>query len=325
MPLTLRGIGSCRIADTPFTVLDLETTGLTPGVDRVIEVAVLRIDPGSEPKLVYDTLVNPRRSVAATEIHGITDADVADAPAFADIAGDLVDALAGSVVTAYNVYFDIRFLTREMEQAGLRHTPPHLCLMYFRPLLGLGSRCSLDDACDAHGINHDRAHVAALDSQVSGRLLTLYLKLLDDRGVATFDELRELGTYQFLSSLANEPFHDAACFKLQPCGRRKSRLVSAEAVSALQAAPQPSGIREYWDALKTVVADLLINDEEMAIMRGIRDRHRLQDEQLRMLHARAFASVIAQFVDDQQLDDREQEKLRRFHRCLSSLGWAPGE
>ena len=52
---------------------------------------------------MLDTLVNPRRAIAATEIHGITDDDVADAPEFGDIASDLVAAISDCVVAAYNV------------------------------------------------------------------------------------------------------------------------------------------------------------------------------------------------------------------------------
>ena len=142
MKVAARGVGPLLIGDTPLAVIDFETTGLTPGVDRVVEVAVARLEPGCEPQLVLDTLVNPQRRVAATEIHGITDEDVSDAPSFAEVAGDLVEALAGCVVTAYNVYFDISFLSHELKSAGLNHVPPHMCLMYFRPrLLPTWSTC----------------------------------------------------------------------------------------------------------------------------------------------------------------------------------------
>lgn len=78
MPKPLSGIAERPIADTPIAVFDFETTGLHPGYDRVIEVSVIRIDPGQPPRLAFDTLVNPRRRVAATEIHGITDVRIFD-------------------------------------------------------------------------------------------------------------------------------------------------------------------------------------------------------------------------------------------------------
>ena len=99
------GIGSKCINDSPIAVVDFETTGLTPGVDRVVEVSVVRLNPGEVPQLVLDSLVNPMRPVAATEIHGITDADVASAPTFKEIAGDLIAALSD--------YFSPSFFSRK--------------------------------------------------------------------------------------------------------------------------------------------------------------------------------------------------------------------
>ena len=175
MTTTLAGITDHVIAETPISIIDFETTGLTPGADRVVEVSVVRLEPGSPPRVAFDTLVNPSRRVAATEIHGITDDDVADAPSFEDVAGDLVRALADSVVAAYNVYFDIRFLEYEFGASGLACSPPHFCLMYLRPMLEIGHRCSLGRALAEHGIGHAGAHTAAGDCLASASLMERYL------------------------------------------------------------------------------------------------------------------------------------------------------
>src|SRR5437762_12441231 len=89
------------VSNAALAVVDIETTGLHPGADRIVEISVVRIEPGAEPTLALDTLVNPGRRVAATEIHGITDADVIDAPRFEEIAGDLARGLSGAVLAAY--------------------------------------------------------------------------------------------------------------------------------------------------------------------------------------------------------------------------------
>ena len=99
------GLTGRSIAEMPIAVVDLETTGLHPGGDRIIEVAVVRVESNQQPTLLLDTLVNPRRHVSATEIHGITDADVADAPTFQEVAGNLLAAISGCVFASYNVYF----------------------------------------------------------------------------------------------------------------------------------------------------------------------------------------------------------------------------
>ena len=121
-----QGIRERRIAKTPLAVVDVETTGLNAGADRIVEIAVVRIDPGCAPQLVLETLINPQRRMAATEIHGLTDADVREAPRFIDIAGELTRVLTDCVVRAYNVYFDMKFLGYELGQAGsLRGTFGH--------------------------------------------------------------------------------------------------------------------------------------------------------------------------------------------------------
>ena len=57
----------------------------------------------------------------------------------------MVDALSGAVVAAYNVAFSVPFLEDELERVGVRLQPPRLGLMFLRPALGLGARCSLED------------------------------------------------------------------------------------------------------------------------------------------------------------------------------------
>src|SRR5207302_1080640 len=103
------------------------------------------------------------------------DGDVANAPKFNEIAGDLIGALSGCVVAAYNVYFDISFLSAELRTAGVNHEPPHFCLMYLRPMLGLGCRCKLDEACRLSGITHDVKHISSTDALASSALLQHYL------------------------------------------------------------------------------------------------------------------------------------------------------
>lgn len=196
------GIHDQAIADTPVAVLDFETTGLSPGYDRVVEVSVVRVDPGSRPRLVFDTLVNPGRRVAATEIHGITDRDVADAPRFEDIADGLLAALSGCVVAAHNVYFDVKFLRFELERLRLFREVPHLCTRYARPLLGLAA-CGLGEACLADGVDAIPSHTSRSDSMAAALLWLGYRDAFPGRGVATFRDLTLLGKrYKFFSSFA---------------------------------------------------------------------------------------------------------------------------
>jgi DNA polymerase-3 subunit epsilon len=214
MPDSSTGVFHQIIKDIPIAVLDFETTGLSPGYDRVVEVSVVRIDPGSEPRLVFDSLVNPERRMAATEIHGIRDRDVADAPRFDDLAAGLLHALSGCVVAAHNVYFDLRFLRFELDRLGLFQEVPHLCTMYSRPLLGLAA-CSLNEACRIDRIGFTPTHTSRSDSTAAALLWMRYRKAFQERGVLTFRDLTLMGRkYKFFSS-----------FRCSTLDRRKHRVV----------------------------------------------------------------------------------------------------
>jgi len=115
----MSGILERPIHETPIAILDFETTGLNPGQDRVVEASVIRCEPGKQPRLALDTLVNPQRPMAATEIHGITDADVANAPVFADIRGEVVASLSGCALASYNVSIRSRPMQRLVLSAEL--------------------------------------------------------------------------------------------------------------------------------------------------------------------------------------------------------------
>jgi len=91
-----------------WVILDCETTGLETYVDEVISIAVIAAD-GSE---LLNTLIMPANPIhpEATQINGITDEMVADAPTFAEVWAQLVDLLNGRLVIAYNVDFDENML-----------------------------------------------------------------------------------------------------------------------------------------------------------------------------------------------------------------------
>ncbi|NYH50421.1 DNA polymerase-3 subunit epsilon [Nocardiopsis arvandica] len=114
-----------------FAVLDVEATGLDPHRGhRICEVAVVRMRGDGTVVDEYATLVNPGRPLAGEEFHGITPAQAADAPAFADIAGDLVAYLSDAVVVAHNLPFEEKFLEAEFRALGMSPSGlPGLCTL----------------------------------------------------------------------------------------------------------------------------------------------------------------------------------------------------
>jgi DNA polymerase III subunit epsilon len=159
-----------------FAVIDFETTGLFPGGhDRVIEIAVVHVDPNGQITGQWDTLVNPARDLGPQHIHKIKSADVLDAPSFADIAPDLIALLSDRVIVAHNASFDSRFLVAELERLGYWPAFESLCTMQLAREFIPGAGRSLQDCCDAFGIPLDGAHRASVDALATAHLLSAYM------------------------------------------------------------------------------------------------------------------------------------------------------
>lgn len=322
------GISRRKIADTPLAIVDTETTGLYPGGDRVIEIAVVRADPGAEPKVLIDTLINPKRPVSATEIHGIRDADVADAPTFDEVAPVVVDALCGSVFSSYNVYFDSKFVREELRRVGVHAFPPHLCLMYMRPMLGLGRKCSLRDACADSGVVHSKAHHAAADALAAAGLWTQYVRACERAGIGTFGELAELRNYKFTTSFDDAMFTESARLTARGALRMKSRAGVAPKPSTpttIERSDRQLVLAAYWDALTVALADLDMTPHEVFYLKAKQSALGVRPEELRWMHARAFSGILADMCQDKAITDEEASALSGVALALRELGWAPGD
>jgi len=104
----------------PFTVFDVETTGMSPAADRIVELAALRMERDGTLRR-FGSLVNPGRRipVGVISIHHITDEMVADAPGFAAVGAEFVEFAAGSTLVAHNARFDLGFLQESLARCGM--------------------------------------------------------------------------------------------------------------------------------------------------------------------------------------------------------------
>lgn len=105
----------------PIVFFDLETTGVDVCRDRIVEIAVVKIEPSGD-KEVKVRRINPGMPIPpeATAVHGITDADVADAPRFEQIARSLYAFIDGCDLGGYNSNkFDVPMLAEEFLRAGV--------------------------------------------------------------------------------------------------------------------------------------------------------------------------------------------------------------
>ncbi len=116
-----RQLASRLPMDRPIVFFDLEATGLDVTTDRIVEISCVRIDPDGSAQ-VFDTLVNPLVEIPAEviEVHGISNADVAEAPTFERIASAIEAFLAGAALAGYNHgRYDLPLLEHEFARAGI--------------------------------------------------------------------------------------------------------------------------------------------------------------------------------------------------------------
>ncbi|MBE1610283.1 3'-5' exonuclease [Actinopolymorpha pittospori] len=119
--------------DGPYAIVDVETTGFSPNRgDRVIEIAIARVDAFGRIEDEYATLLSPEgRDTGPVFVHGISNESVRDAPTFRDVAGDILARLEGAVLVAHNAIFEERFLAAEFARAGIKTGPvPALCTLW---------------------------------------------------------------------------------------------------------------------------------------------------------------------------------------------------
>jgi DNA polymerase-3 subunit epsilon len=107
--------------ERPLAFFDLETTGIQIGRDRIVQIGIVNLLPDGS-RVAWQSLVRPGIPIPAeaTEVHGITDFDVTDAPALEDIASTILSQLTGCDLAGFNcLRFDVPFLAEELHRIGV--------------------------------------------------------------------------------------------------------------------------------------------------------------------------------------------------------------
>jgi DNA polymerase-3 subunit epsilon len=179
-----------------YVVVDVETTGGQSYLyDRITEIACVVVRNG-EIVEVFETLVNPERSIPpfVTRLTNITWDMVKDAPTFDRIAPEVVRVLQGNVFVAHNATFDWRFIGSELSRcAGQRLRGRKLCTVKMaRKVVPQLPRRSLDHLARYYGVEIINRHRAGGDALATARCLIRMLADLSNRGCATWDDLDDL-------------------------------------------------------------------------------------------------------------------------------------
>jgi len=178
-----------------FAVVDVETTGSHAGtLDRITEIAIVPVI-GGQVEAPWQQLVQPGRAIPPfiSALTGITNAMVADAPRFDEIAGDVCARLDGLVFTAHNAAFDWRFVDAELSRTRrTRLQGQSLCTVRLsRKFLPQLPKRSLDRVSAYFGIRIDGRHRAGGDALATAHVLVRLLDVVRDAGIDTWPQLQK--------------------------------------------------------------------------------------------------------------------------------------
>ena len=111
-----------------YAIVDLETTGGRANRDRITEVAIVLYD-GETIIDTFESLINPETYIpyGITQLTGISQDMVQDAPKFYEVAKKIVEMTEGAIFVAHNVRFDYSFLRAEFSRLGFTFTRKQLC------------------------------------------------------------------------------------------------------------------------------------------------------------------------------------------------------
>lgn len=174
-----RPMFNLQIKDVTFSVVDVETTGLRPTYERIIEIGIVRYRNG-EIIDSFQSFVNPGRSISTfiTNYTGISDDMVEDAPYFEEILPKLQDYFDGTVLAGHNLQFDMGFIRAEFQRAGNPgFRPIKICtLKLARRMYPFLKSKSLSNVAAHLKVRSAGAHRAIYDAETTARVLDRMLK-----------------------------------------------------------------------------------------------------------------------------------------------------
>lgn len=173
----------------PIVFVDIETTGLSPQSAEIIEVAGIRIEEGKITQELT-SLIQPKHydiHPIITQITGIRNGDVADAPLFDEVANPFLSLFQNDALfIAHNVGFDFCFLSHAYQHLDILFEPDLFCTVKMsRALYGKSRKHNLETIINHYNISVDSRHRAYDDALVMWKFLQI---IMEEKGLTTFSE-----------------------------------------------------------------------------------------------------------------------------------------
>lgn len=309
--LTRRGAGRPAVGET-FVALDLETTGLDPARDRVIEVGAVKFTGDGEVLDEFATLISGgRTSAEAQRVHGIDDRERGDAPAPKDVWVELMDFIAGAILVAHNLEFEQGFITAEARRQRVR-------------LPDLPSVCTLIDA--RRHFDGRAFSLKSLHRHASGTWR-------DDTHQALGDARAIMDVLLWMIATSPTPLKVTGAAPQTPSGTagqsciircRPAPLSEASVAALLAALPQsphhrtgdPSELTRYLTLLDDVLDDGRLTYDEAQSLAAQAVRTGLTGTQLMSVHHQVFTETFPGMAEEAV----PRSRLMQMVATASALG-----
>lgn len=183
-----------NLDETEFVVFDVETTGLSAVYDTIIELAAVKVR-GGELKETFERFANPHHPLSSTttELTGITDDMVKDAPEVAEVMRDFVEFIGDAVLVAHNASFDMGFFYEACKKANIKVNPYPVIdtLELARFLYPELRNHRLNTLAKKFDIELTQHHRAIYDTEATAHLLNQLLKDAKDKGIEWLDDFNK--------------------------------------------------------------------------------------------------------------------------------------
>jgi DNA polymerase-3 subunit alpha (Gram-positive type) len=179
-----------------YVVFDIETTGFSPKVNKIIEIGAVKVENGKITDK-FSTFVNPKVPIPfrIEELTSIRDDMVVDAPTIDVILPQFVEFCKDCIMVAHNADFDMSFILKNCEDLNIPFRPTYVdTVALARILLPNLNRFKLDTVAKALGVSLENHHRAVDDAGCTAEIFVKFVQMLKDRGILTLDEVNAMGS-----------------------------------------------------------------------------------------------------------------------------------
>ena len=228
-----------EIREETYVVFDLETTGFNPHHNQIIEIGATKIEAGRITDS-YQTFVNPDGQVPEriTELTGITDSMVADAPSLKDAVEEFLAFVGDAVLVAHNLSFDLGFIEDKLNRLDKDEicNPALDTLNLSRALLSDMKSYKLKKLAKKFNVDLDNHHRADDDAQATAQIFLELVDLMLEQEVDSLDQINSLTSK--IDYKRMHPYHATVLVKNQTGLKNLYKLVSQAHVENFHRVPR---------------------------------------------------------------------------------------